>query len=178
MMEAALTALMLTSLFLLGRQALILSGVYKDPVLRISERYAQQDDTYYPLPWILLWFGLLVFSGGLLLVYVVHLRIPVYLVGIVLMIVSYAAFVHPELALRFPQILLAYPRWYALLRENTTREERRRIAYMWLWLPRRMRLYYNSDRVAFSIWSDLIILSTISYTVEDKETQQRFLERS
>ena len=35
-----------------------------------------------------------------------------------------------------PQIFLAFPRWYAELRERTTREERRRIAYMWLCLPR------------------------------------------
>lgn len=178
MMETAFTGVMLISLFLLGRHALILSGLYKDPVLRISERYAQRDDVYYPLPWLLLWFGLFVFSGGLLLTIIARLRFPLYWAGIALIVAAYGAYVHPELALRYPQALLAYPRWYAALRERTTREERRRIAYMWLWLPRRMRLYYNSDMVAFLIWADLIILSTISYTVEDKETQQRFLERS
>lgn len=177
-MELTLLAFLLISLFLLGRQSLILSGLYKDPVLRISERYAERDDLYYALPWLLLWIGLMFFSGGLLLLYVVRYTFPIYLIGLLLFALAYGAHDHPEIANRYAQVLLSYPRWYAELRERTTREERRRIAYMWLSLPRGMRLYYNSHDPAFLQWADLVILSTTSYTVEDAETRRRFLERS
>ena len=55
---------------------------------------------------------------------------------------------------------MAWPRWIHELREYTTRDERRRIAYNWLRLPLRTRLHYNSDDRAFMLWADLLVLST------------------
>jgi hypothetical protein len=173
MTVALLIGALLTSVFFLGRLALILGGVLKDPVLRVSERYAVEDDLYYPLPGLLLWVGVFVLGGGLILMLALGVRIPVYLMGVVLMLLAYAAEEHPQLAKDYPTLLLSYPRWYAHLREYTTREERRRIAYMWLWLPRRLRLYYNSHDRAFYQWADMIILSTIMQTVDDPEVQER-----
>lgn len=154
------------SLFFLGRLVLILMGVLKDPILRVSQRYAVGDDLYYPLPWLLLWVGLFLFSGGLLLA-AMRVTLPIYLLGFVLMLLAYGAYEHPQIANDYPTLLLSYPRWYYDLRARTTREERRRIAYMWLWLPRGLRLYYNSHDPAFNQWADLIILSTIMQTVDE-----------
>jgi hypothetical protein len=172
MTVALLIGALLASLFFLGRLVLILGGVYKDPVLRVSERYAVDDDLYYVLPQMLLWTGLFLFSGGLLLMLMTGMRFPAYLVGLLLMFLAYATEGRPEIAKEHPKLLLSYPRWYAELRLNTTREERRRIAYMWLWLPARMRLYYNSHDRAFHLWADLIIISTTMQTVEDHVDKQ------
>ncbi|HLU08337.1 MAG TPA: hypothetical protein VK003_01615 [Oceanobacillus sp.] len=176
MMVALLVGALLASLFFLGRLVLILGGVYKDPVLRVSERYAVEDDLYYVLPGILLWMGVMLFSGGLILMLLTGMRFPVYLLGVALMVLAYVAEEHPEIAKEYPRLLLSYPRWYAELRQNTTREERRRIAYMWLWLPARMRLYYNSHDRAFHQWADLIIISTTMQTVEDYVDEQRVFD--
>ncbi len=70
---------------------------------------------------------------------------------------------------QYPDIFLSLPHWYVELRERTTREERRRIAYMWLCLPRSTRLHYNGSDRNFQIWADQVILATISQTVEDQE---------
>ena len=156
----------IVSLFFLGRLVLILMGVLKDPVLRVSQRYAVGDDLYYPLPWLLLWFGLFLFAGGLLLT-TVQVSIPIYFLGFLIMLLAYGAYERPQWAAQYPALLLSYPRWYYNLRDRTTREERRRIAYMWLWLPRGLRLYYNSHDPAFNQWADLIILSTTMQTVDD-----------
>lgn len=172
MTVALLIGALLASLFFLGRLVLILGGVLKDPVLRVSERYAVEDDLYYVLPALLLWSGVLLLSGGLTLMLMTGMRFPVYLVGVLLMLLAYAAEAHPQIAKEYPTLLLSYPRWYAELRERTTREERRRIAYMWLWLPARMRLYYNSHDRAFHLWADLIIISTTMQTVEDHVDKQ------
>jgi hypothetical protein len=43
---------------------------------------------------------------------------------------------------------------------RTTRAERRRLAYMWLRLPAKLRLIYNSNDRAFMEWADMVILST------------------
>lgn len=165
---------LLVSVFFLGRLALILTGVLKDPVLRVSRRYSIGDDLYYPLPWLLLWFGVFLFSGGLLLT-IARVPFPVYLLGILLILLSYAVYDRPKLATNFPTILLSHPRWYAELRTRTTREERRRIAYMWLWLPHGLRLYYNSHDPAFDQWADLIILSTTLQTVDDGVNKDNYI---
>lgn len=157
---------LLVSLIFLGRLVLILTGVLKDPVLRVSQRYAVADDLYNPLPWLLLWFGVFLFSGGLLLA-MARVPVPIYLLGFLFMLMAYGAYERPQLANEYPNLFLSYPRWYYELRARTTREERRRIAYMWLWLPRGLRLYYNSHDPAFNQWADLIILSTIMQTVDD-----------
>jgi hypothetical protein len=172
-MDALLTGVLLVSLIGLGRMGLILVGLLKDPVLRASERYADEDDLYYPLPALLFWFGIFLFAGGLLLAAVTRVRYPMYVVGLFFMVLAYGAYTHPNLAMKYPKLLLSYPRWYSDLRERTTREERRRIAYMWLWLPRRVRLFYNSHDPAFNLWADMIILSTVMKTVDDPSIHER-----
>ena len=171
----ALILLMVASGAYFARNVLVALGLYKSPVLRRSERYANFDDTYYGLPELLLSLGLLALFAGMLFMIYVSMRFPPYLIGAVILILALLAYQFRDYVKAYPQIFLAFPRWYVELRERTTREERRRIAYMWLTLPRKTRLIYSANDHAFSLWADLVILGTVTQTVEDQEAKERLM---
>jgi hypothetical protein len=148
---------------------LIAAGLYKDPVLRRFERYAEADDSFHLLPLLLLGMGLFAIFGGALFSAVVAPRYPPMILGVLLLILAYFARDYRARMNAYPELFLALPRWYAELRARTTREERRRIAYMWLCLPRSMRLHLNGSDKHFLVWADLVILATVMQTVEDQE---------
>lgn len=159
------------SLIYLGYLVLVAAGLYKEPVLRQFERYAPGDDAYHLLPSILFAIGLVSLFGGFLFNAVVAPRYPLFAVSLVLFIAAYAAYTQPRFMAQYPQIFLVLPRWYAELRERTTREERRHIAYMWLCLPRSARLHLNGSDHHFQLWADYVILATVTQTVEDQESE-------
>ena len=148
---------------------LIAVGLYKDPILHHFERYAEMDDGFYLLPRLLLASGLFALSGGILFTTTVAPRVPAFLLGGIFLILAYLAREYRRYMRLFPQIFMSFPRWYAELSERTTREERRRIAYMWLCLPRSMRLHLNGSDRHFLVWADQVILATVTQTVEDQE---------
>lgn len=162
---------MLAVTIYLGVIVLIGAGLYKDPVLRHFERYAERDDTFYLLPLLLLVMGLFAFCAGFLFSATVAPRYPPVILGLIFLVLAYAARENRHIMVAYPHIFLAYPRWYAELRERTTREERRHIAYMWLALPRAMRLHLNGSDYHFLIWADHVILATVTQTVEDQEAR-------
>jgi len=149
------------SLFIAGRLALILTGLYKSPLLTLFEKYGDEENYFFPLPRLLFWTGTLMFSGADVfneMAFYVPSVVPI--VGFLFMILGYGAVTLPP---HLQQSLDAYPPfplWYHRLREHTSREERRRIAYIWLRLPARTRLLLNSNDRAFFHWTDLIILAT------------------
>jgi hypothetical protein len=151
----------------LVRLGLILAGVWKSPVLRRFERYSAFDDAYYPLPYLLMWAGALVLCAGLLIRQIAGTDFPAHMPGLFLLLLALLAYRSFGIARRYPGTWLAMPRWYAELRERTTREERRRIAFMWLMLPRRARLFYEWNTWAFRTWVDLVIVSTGTQTFDD-----------
>ncbi|MBE2269081.1 MAG: hypothetical protein IAE80_12690 [Anaerolinea sp.] len=144
-------------------------GWYKAPLLARFERYGIGNDTYTILPALMFSFVVLLIGLTTLLahgaLYSAFLTILLPLLALSIYCVYHAK----RLSRRFPMIFLAYPRWYADLRDRTTREERRRIAYRWLVLPKRTRLHYNSNDRAFTVWADFVILATTLHTVEDDE---------
>jgi hypothetical protein len=160
-------------LVLLMRTILIMSGFLKGPILHSFEKYGDAETVYYPLPALLLWSGLLVFSIGPWIAPGLRSWTPVVLLGLPLLIAAYYAYVTPQFALKYPDIFFVYPRWYHDLRERTTRYERRRIAYMWLALPAGMRLAYNGNDRAFNQWADLVIMATMTYE-EDPDLWRDF----
>lgn len=160
------TGLLISSVYLI-RAGLILSGLLKSPVMRRFERYSAFNDTYYPLPGLLAGMGLFMLCLGILLRRISGTTFPTHLPGLVILILAIIAYRAFGLASRFPGLFLALPRWYAELRDRTTREERRRIAFMWLALPHRTRLYYEWHTRAFTHWVDLVIVSTGTQTFED-----------
>ncbi len=150
---------------------LIAAGLYKDPVLRSFEQYAERDDSFHLLPPLLLGMGLFAIFGGVLFSEVVAPRYPPLILGVIfLLLAAFARDRRAEMSMH-PEIFLAFPRWYADLRARTTREERRHIAYMWLCLPQRMRLHLNGSDRHFRLWADQVILATVTQTVQDQEAK-------
>jgi hypothetical protein len=82
--------------------------------------------------------------------------------GLILLALAYFVYYRRDFARRHPEIFLLLPRWCAQLREYTTREERRRIAYYWLNLPLRTQVQFNSNDRAFLIWADMIVMATVT----------------
>lgn len=158
------------SLVYLGYIVLVATGLYKDPVLRHFERYEQGDDGYFLLPAFLFAIGLVSLFGGYLFNAFVAPRYPLFILALIFFVAAYAAFTQPRFMAQYPQVFLAFPRWYVELRERTTREERRHIAYMWLCLPRSARLHLNGSNHHFNLWADYVILATVTQTVEDQES--------
>lgn len=147
----------IASLFLV-RMILVVTGVVKDPVLRAAYPYGDAERLYEVLPQLLLWTGLWTIGAGVLITAVLPSGFMVFqTVGGILLLLALISRAYPDIGLRYFQ----YPRWYFVLLEHTTRYERRRIAYMWLRLPPRLRFVYNSNTHAFRQWADMVILSTI-----------------
>ncbi len=166
-----------TSIFLI-RAVLIISGLHKDPILRSFEKYGGQENFYYPLVQLIVALLLFTLSAGLFLFrdWVVRsaTSFGIYVIAAILV---YAAINAHRWLLHFarqhPRMFLLYPHWYTDLRERTTRVERRRLAYMWLRLPWRARIMYNSSEPAFMIWVDLVLLATLRSEVDSSSNDMR-----
>jgi len=154
---------LLVSLAFLMRTALIMVGILKGPILQTFEKYGDSETVYYPLPSLLLWGGIFVVTSGFWLAAPLRSWAVLVVPGLLLIGCAYYAYTHPELVQHYPQIFISYPRWYYELRERTSRYERRRIAYMWLSLPYRMRMAFNGNDRAFNQWADLVIIATIPF---------------
>src|SRR5262245_2801494 len=100
---------------------LVAAGLYKDPVLRQFEQYAEGDDSFHMLPPMLLGAGLFSLSSGVLFSATVAPRFPSLILGAIFLLVAYLARTERARLNRYPHIFLAFPRWYAELRERTTR---------------------------------------------------------
>jgi hypothetical protein len=161
-MSLALIAL-IVSIAYFFRIGLILIGALKGPILQTFEKYGDQETIYYPLPSILLWSGVFMVSASAIIGDTIGVSFQIAIFAILIFLAAYFAYANPELARQYPQIFMSYPRWYYDLRDRTTRQERRRLAYMWLWLPRRLRLVYNGSDHAFNQWADLVIISSTRY---------------
>ena len=157
----------LVSIAFFLRIGLIMTGMLKGPILRTFEKYGGDEELYYPLPALLLWSGVIVLSLTALLVDSASILLPTGVPGLLLLGFAFLARNHPEFAREHPDIFLHYPRWYHQLRARTSRYERRRLSYMWLWLPRRLRLIYNGSDRAFDQWADLVIMASMRYDEED-----------
>lgn len=137
------------------RSSLVMLGQYKDPVLHTFEQYGEET-SYSPLIWFLLW-------GIVFAYFLAYLMIApgwLFTIGLMTASVSFAfrdAFA--DWIVRYPHIFRKYPTWYHEFIQYTTREERRRIAYMWLRLPARTRLLYNAHTPFFKQWAELVLMT-------------------
>lgn len=139
------------------RSVLIMSGLYKAPILRSLEPYGS-DRHYSPL------FGLVLWSFALVLMLVwLLLGFQVLLALFFLLIIPVGlAFQYLESWIeRYPRLFLTFPGWYWNLIVSTSRDEQRRLAYMWLRLPLRTQWMYNTHDVLFFQWTDLVLLSMV-----------------
>jgi len=144
-----------STLFMTLRAFLIVIGTYKDPVLASFENYGEEQ-IFSPIYSLMIWGG--AFFYVLLFVYFGAGLIVV--LGLLLLILGTAFkdyFQH--LLHKYHTSFRVLPRWYFDLARRTDREERRRIAYLWLRLPYKTRLLYNARSEHFHKWVDLVLLS-------------------
>ena len=157
----------LVSIAFFLRIGLIMTGMLKGPILHTFEKYGGDEELYYPLPAPVTLVRRDSYqpdraAGGERQHLPAHRGSRSVAAGL-----AFVARNHPEFAREHPDIFLHYPRWYHQLRARTSRYERRRLSYMWLWLPRRLRLIYNGSDRAFNQWADLVIMASMRYDEED-----------
>ncbi|MGB1287641.1 MAG: hypothetical protein ACPG7F_13965 [Aggregatilineales bacterium] len=137
------------------RAFLVMVGFYKTPLLSSFQHYGEEK-VISPVLTFVLW-GTACIS--FLLIFVVNLTswMFIILVGGALGSVVYER--RKVFLRRFSNLFLRYPGWYYRLHSRTSREERRRVAYMWLFLPERTRMVYNTHDGFFNKWVDLVLMT-------------------
>ncbi|MBZ0305039.1 MAG: hypothetical protein K8I82_03125 [Anaerolineae bacterium] len=153
-------AFLICTIFL-SRLVLIITGRLKGPIIQTFERYGDDEPFFYPWPQFLLWSGLWLIIAQLLLAYYMRIRLPTIWIGVILLAVSFVLSRVTPKAREWEFLHTLHPFWLQDLWERTSRLERRRIAYMWMRLSWKARLYYNSSDQAFLQWADLIIMATL-----------------
>ncbi len=165
---AALLALLVLCFYFIARTLVIMFGKLKAPVLRTFEPYGEE---VFFCGWttLLVW---IIAAGFVIEIFFIILFLPprtelppsILFVagGLLLGACVFDSMAHHYRPLsHLTQLLPVFPLWYRDIYERTSRYERRRLAYRWLWLPKQMRTIFNrSDRV-FMDWADLVIMGSV-----------------
>jgi len=154
-MSTVLALLLIAVSLLFIRAALVTLGFYKEPILTAFQRYGDEVG-FSPLFEAFWW--------GCVLTYLFFLlAVPssfLVLFGVILFSLSVMLYWKiKDSIMRHPKIFLKFPRWYREIVDHTSREERRKLSYMWLGLPLRTRLLYNAQHDEFRKWVELVVLS-------------------
>ena len=154
-MSAVLPLFMFIATLLFLRACLVTLGFYKEPILTAFQQYGDEvgfSPLFESCAWgcalAYLLFILLVPSSFLILIGVFFF---------VMFVMLYWRI--KDSILNHPDIFLRFPRWYREIVDRTSREERRKLSYMWLALPLRTRLLYNAHHEEFRKWVELVVLS-------------------
>jgi len=137
------------------RASLITFGYYKEPVLTAFQQYGEEVG-FSPLLDMVLWGSILLFLM-LLVIVPSSLLILFGIISLTGLILAYWRIKGD--VMNYPTLFLQYPHWYRDIVDHTSREERRKISYMWLGLPLRTRLLYNTREDAFRKWVELVVIS-------------------
>lgn len=146
-------ALIITLFFL--RACLVTLGYYKEPILTAFQQYGDEVG-FSPL--------FESFAWGCALGYILFIVLAPSSFLILIGVFSFVFFVMlywriKDSILKHPHIFLRFPTWYREIVDRTSREERRKLSYMWLALPLRTRLLYNAQHEEFRKWVELVVLS-------------------
>jgi hypothetical protein len=126
---------------------------------------------------VLMWSGALIFMASLWAAQLRALSFGANCIGVIILVAGAAGYHYYTIVAKYHFMFLKLPRWYHELRDRTSRYERRRIAYMWLHLPLRLRITYNSSDRAFSQWADFVIMGTIREEEMDSKAEEFFYTR-
>lgn len=139
------------------RAVLIVGGVYKAPILRSLEPYGT-DQHYSPMIGLVLWgMAIIMMLIWVLLGFQLLLAMTLFLsIPVGLAIQNLERWIE-----KYPRFFLMFPGWYWNLITSTSRDEQRRLAYMWLRLPTRTQWLYNTHDALFFQWTDLVLLSMV-----------------
>lgn len=154
-MSTVLPVFMFAVTVLFLRASLVTLGFYKEPILSAFQQYGDEVG-FSPLFESVAW--------GAVLSYLLFIVLAPSSFLILIGVFCFALFVMlywriRDSVLRHPQVFLRFPRWYREIVDHTTREERRKLSYMWLALPLRTRLLYNAQHEEFRKWVELVVLS-------------------
>ncbi len=154
-MSTILPLVMFTVSLLFLRACLVTLGYYKEPILAAFQRYGDEVG-FSPLFESFAWGSVLAYMIFMLLVPSSFL-ILIGVFAFVFFVMLYWRI--KDNIMEHPGIFLRFPRWYREIVDNTSREERRKLSYMWLGLPLRTRLLYNAQHEEFRKWVELVLLS-------------------
>jgi len=143
------------------RTILIAMGLYKNPLLDSFSVYGPAERPYLVGLPLLVWNGLMLLVVGSWAASFPSFSFALSAVGVLMGFLALLGYNSYDSAIRWHLRWFPFPLWYHELTERTTRYERRRIAFMWLHLPFKMRLTYNSSDRAFFIWADFVIMGTV-----------------
>lgn len=143
------------------RTILVAMGLYKNPLLNSFSAYGPAERPYLVGLPLLVWSGLMLLVAGIWVGSFASLSFALSAVGVLLIFLALLGYNSYDSTIRWHLRWFPFPLWYHELTERTTRYERRRIAFMWLHLPFKMRLTYNSSDRAFFIWADFVIMGTV-----------------
>ena len=154
-MPVVLALLILGAFIMFLRACLVTLGFYKEPILSAFQQYGDEVG-FSPLFNSIVWSWILAY---LLLLVIVPSSFLV-VMGVMLFVISATLYWKiRDSILNHLAVFLRYPRWYRDIVDHTSREERRKLSYMWLGLPLRTRLLYNAHDEAFRKWVELVVLS-------------------
>ena len=150
-----LAILTLLTFTMVVRSFFVLIGAYKDPLLASFEQYGEEH-IFSPLLVFTLWSVVFMYVS----LYWYFSSELVFGLGMMIAIPLFAlSGVFIRLLHKYKDTLRMYPRWCHHLIQNTDREERRRIAYMWLFLPPSTRMVYNTNNHLFFQWVEQVLLT-------------------
>lgn len=170
-----LIPLTIVIVFFLARSLLVLTGFLKEPILETFREYGPLEKPYLPMLPLWGWSGAGVFIAGLWFRQYSAASLTLSVMGIFMLIALGMAYNSYGTAAKWHFLLLKMPNWYHQLQDRTTRYERRRVAYMWLHLPPKLRLTYNSSDLLFLQWADFVIIATIR---EEEDELEQTVESS
>lgn len=151
---------------LLVRAVMIAAGLHKGPVMAFLAQYTS-DDTYYVLPGVFGWLTLFLWAGATSLAFIEPRTAGAQVLAVPAALLTLAAWAARGAAGTTWPWLTALPAWLNEMSAFTTREERRRIAFLWMRLPKQAQLHYSVSAYHFHLWCDLVILGTVTQTMDD-----------
>lgn len=137
------------------RSLFIVIGTYKDPVLASFEIYGEEK-IFSPTVILFIWSAIFLY---VFLLWYVSSSV-VFAIGFIVFI-PLSAFHGTwfQILEKHQNIFRRYPAWYDELVQMTDRDERRRIAYLWLYLPPATRMIYNVNNTLFKQWVEQVLLT-------------------
>jgi hypothetical protein len=148
--------------------AAIVSGLYKDPLLARFRVYGKEQHHYPVCRFLDIFSAWCLMMASMLDALTVRTRHTNDFAPALFLILGVMALGMSVSARRKPVLREALPRWYFTLLRTANRHERRRIAFAWLRIPRRMRWRLNSDQKAFGTWADTVRM-TVTYGARDPD---------
>ncbi len=143
------------SAMLAARAFLITIGAIKDPILQSFEAFGEER-SYSPSLRLLLWTTLTLYLSLFLYFHAGMLLLFGSIIGMFISVFQAPLY---RFRVQHQQLFGTFPQWYHSLVQRTDREERRRIAYLWLRLPSRTRWLYNARTEFFWQWIDQVLVT-------------------